>query len=153
MLVEFDNSGYHIAQIVEWRSPAGPAHCLVRYQEKRPDGRPMAVASDIRTNPFLRGISGSFEVLADAFLESQRDRLSVAPESIIWIAHHGGFSSYDAPDQPTTFTRVDLTWDGTHYIGGYDRHHLLDARQAADLMRGFKLEPVDHVLGNLHWNT
>jgi len=145
------DGAWRIAQVVEWEHPHGPAHCLVRYYGDLPDRRPLAIVSELRTNPYLRGITGDFAAVAETFLDRWEGMVRANPESIVWLAQHGGFSSYDAPDQPTTFTRIDLRWEGTHYQDGYDRHYLLNAAGVADLIGGLELEPVPGVLAALDW--
>jgi hypothetical protein len=130
---------------VRWDHARGPAHCLARLY-LRPSASPVAIVSELRSNPWRRGITGNFAAVAEACLNGWGELVELDPASIVWVAHHGGFSFFDAPDQPTTFTRVDLVWDGNRYHDSVHRHHLLSPAAAAELTAGLVLEPVPQVV-------
>ena len=112
----------------------------------------MVVVSELRGNPRGLEIGSDFAGLADAararFLPA-----SAAAESVVWYAHHGGFSSYD-PAGPETLTRIPLRWTDEHYQeAALAEHELLDPAQHARTTAALHLEPVEDVLAAWGWDT
>jgi hypothetical protein len=111
----------------------------------------VAVVSDVRSNPDTRGIGAEFPAVADAARAALPPDADVDPQTVIWIAHYGEFSSYDAYAAPEDFDRVMLAWDGTRYHGDLEDHQILEPEDVAELLAGVTLASVPDVLRDLGW--
>jgi hypothetical protein len=136
--------------IVHWRHKRGPAHCLARVHLPQ-TGTPLAIISEIRSNPDRQDIGSEFPTVADATLAALPPDAEVDPQAVIWVAHYGEFSSYDAYAAPEGFDRVMLAWDGAHYRGRSKDHHILKRDEAEELLAGVSLAPIPDVLRELGW--
>lgn len=134
------------ATIVHWQHRrGGPAHCLARLFSSA-SGQPVAILSEVRSNPEGYGITGDFAAAAEAMLRLMP--ATIDPAAVRWLAHHGDFSYPDAGGAPETFTEVELVWDG-QYHDELSRHRRLDPAQTAALQAQFRLEPVLDVVARL----
>lgn len=133
----------------------GSAHCLIQLRTLEGPGEDVAttvIASELRTNPPGRGASTDFAGLAAA----AADHIIPAArrgEAIVWVVHHGPFSTYDHTEEPDTYTQVHLEWDQhTGYLDpGPHAHRLLTDAEAADLVAALRLEAVEDVLRAWSW--
>jgi hypothetical protein len=124
------------------------AHCLARLILP-PAGRPVAVVSELRSNPDRFGVSDDFARVAEAFLEAMRPVAPVEPADVRWVAHHGAFSYHDSAGAEDSFTAIDLCWDGHHYHDDPARHRLMSAEETTEVLAGVELEPVPVALDEL----
>jgi hypothetical protein len=148
--------GRELAAILHWQHHnGGPAHCLVRWHRSPPPARPVAVVSEIRSNPEGRGIDTDFPAIGAALLTALLTALppddQVDPAEIIWIAHHGEFSYYDEPDSPESFTAIEMRWEGGRYQDDLHWHRELPPSEAAALLSDMPLAPVPEALSRLGW--
>jgi hypothetical protein len=67
---------------------------------------------------------------------------------VVWIAHHGPFSSSD-PTGPETFTEIALTVDAQRYHDDRAGDRLLGAQEVIRRVRPLGLKPVPEVLADL----
>jgi hypothetical protein len=112
----------------------------------------VAVVSEIRGNERGRGIGSDFPAVADALLAALPQDLGVDPATIVWVAHYGEFSSWEAVDAPDAFLRIILDWNGEHYQGDLSGHHHIDDAEKAALLSSISLSPVPEVLSALNWH-
>jgi hypothetical protein len=133
--------------ILEWQHRrGGDAHCLAQLIIV-PAGCPVAVLSELRSNTDNRGIMSDFAGVAQTLLTAVRPTVDLPPADVVWIAHHGAFSYYEAAG-PETYVLMPLRWDGEHYHAvGDDRR--LDPAELADALHGTALEPVPAALAEL----
>ena len=126
--------------MVHWRHRrGGESHCLARIV-RPPAGPPAVVITEVRSNAYLRGIMSDFPAVAEVVLAAARPAVELPPAEVVWIAHHGQFSSYEDVG-PETFFLIPLSWDGEHYHqDGPER--LLDPAELAQALGGADLEPV-----------
>ncbi|WP_158879651.1 hypothetical protein [Amycolatopsis anabasis] len=150
-LVTLPSGARQFRAVVGWEHRFGPAHCLARLHLPGSGGAPIAVVSEIRTNERAQGIGSEFPAVADAVLAALPPEVEVAPGDLVWLAHFGEFSSFEALDAPERFLRIDLDWDGEHYRGDVSGHHILKRADAAELLHGVELDPVPRVLEELGW--
>ena len=139
----------YVSTIVHWQhhEGGGEAHCLARLHRSADGGRVVAILSELRTNPgkgILLDVSGA----AEALLAQVASEVSVQPDAVVWLAHHGTFSTYDQIEADT-FTAVDLLWTGDHFEDSLARHRLLPRAEAEDLMRGISFRPLPEVMEEL----
>ncbi|MBV8996028.1 MAG: hypothetical protein JO287_20535 [Pseudonocardiales bacterium] len=139
-----------ISGLVRWVHRLGEqAHCLARLVLVAPGAPVVAVLSEIASNPDELGITGDFAVAADAFVQALIGAgRRVDPAHVVWMAHHGPFSSYD-PAGPETFTEVALVYDGQRYHDELSRHRLLTRVEASQRVTPWGLKPVEQVLADL----
>jgi hypothetical protein len=106
-------SGVRVLKTIQrWQHHlGGEAHCLIRLHVLAAPSKPVAVISEIRSNPEGRGIIDDVAAVADALLSDVPALIAPDPDTIVWIAHHGGFSYHDSFGQET-FTETPLQWDG-----------------------------------------
>jgi hypothetical protein len=112
----------------------------------------LACVSSIKSNSETRNISSELPAVADAALAALPPDVEVDPQTLIWVAHYGEFSSYDSYAAPEGFARITLTWDGIRYHGDVDDIHILTAKDATDLLANVSLDPVPDVLRDLGWS-
>lgn len=148
--VERSGVAEQVSCVVRWAHPLGEhAHCLARLVLGAPTAAVVAVLSEIASNPDELGITGDFAAAADAFLDVLRGAgREVDPTEMVWIAHHGPFSSYD-PAGPETFTEVTLVYDGQRYHDDLSRHQLLTGGEVSQRIKPLGLRPVEQVLADL----
>lgn len=139
-----------ITTVLTWpHTLGGTGHCLARLVVRAAPAAPVAVLSELADNPDSRGISGDMPAVATAFVASFSSIVRLDPDEVLWIAHHGRFSSVDDDGSDETFTRVELTWANDSYTGDLHGQHLLTPAQAAELTEPLKLAPVADVLADL----
>jgi hypothetical protein len=133
--------------ILEWQHRrGGDAHCLAQLVFL-PAGPPVAVLSELRSNTDNRGIMSDFAGVAETLLSTARPVVELPPAEVVWIAHHGAFSFYEAAG-PETYLLMPLNWDGEHYHAvGEDRR--LEPAELAETLRGAALEPVPEAVAQL----
>jgi hypothetical protein len=150
--VRVEGSGVteQVSCVVRWAHPLSvQAHCLARLVLGAPAAPAVAVLSEIASNPDELGITGDFAAAADAFVQVLTDaKRELDPAQVVWIAHHGPFSSYD-PAGPETFTEVALVFDGQGYHDDLSRHRLLSGVEVTQRIKPLALKPVEQVLADL----
>jgi hypothetical protein len=129
----------------------GAAHCLARLVITAPSTPPVAVCSEIASNPDELGIIGDFAAVADAFVEVVASAVGGLddPAGVIWVAHHGPFSSHD-PTGPETFTEIALTFDGQRYHDDLVGDRLWGGDEVTRRVRPLRLKPVPEALTELN---
>ncbi len=133
----------------------GTAHCLARARlldtgahgdgaQQAPVMQAVVVLSELRDNPRGRGITadvpGALRAARAVLLPS-----AYPPDRVIWLVHHGQFSTYD-PAGPDTLTRLAPHWDGQVHLDDVHDHELLGQDLTAALTRSLGLGPVEDVL-------
>lgn len=139
-----------VSCVLRWQHPLGTqAQCLARLIIDAPSIPPVVVLSEIASNPDELGITGDFAAAADAFMGVVASAVGdLDPAGVIWVAHHGPFSSHD-PTGPETFTEIALAFDGQHYHDDLTGDRLLDAEEVTRRIRPLELEPVPEALTEL----
>ncbi|WP_433178779.1 hypothetical protein [Actinoallomurus sp. CA-150999] len=146
VLVADIEGGHTISCILRWPHYwGGQAHCLARAVVTGPPEVPVAVLSELASNPDLLGISADFPAAATAFLTVLSAHAAVDPQEVRWLAQHGHYSSYD-PTGGETLTEVTMAFDGHHYHGNLRGHRLLHLEETAQLLKHLNLAPVPDVL-------
>jgi hypothetical protein len=141
-----DGTRVYLAMVQWQHRRGGDSHCLAR-MVLPPAGPPAVVVSEVRSNTYLRGIMSDFPAVAEALLAATRPAVELPPAEVVWIAHHGPFSSYEDVG-PETYFLIPLSWDGEHYHpDGPDR--LLDPAELAQALGGAVLEPVPAAVARL----
>ncbi|WP_344267133.1 hypothetical protein [Streptomyces sodiiphilus] len=102
-------------------------------------------------NPDHLGLTGDMGGAASAFLEYMEGYARLDPESLVWIAHHGPFSSADDDGGGETFTRVDLAHHHDAFHDDLSGHHLLTPAQVLAEIAPLRLHPVPEVLAELRY--
>jgi hypothetical protein len=139
-----------IATILGWDHPlGGRAHCLARLVLRPAWGPPVAVLSEVADNPDRIGLTSDMGGAADAFLARMRAYARLDPDRLMWIAHHGPFSSADDDGGTETFTQVDLINRQGVLHGDLRGHHLLTPGQVLAGITPLGLQPVSRVLAEL----
>jgi hypothetical protein len=139
-----------VAMILEWTEEGQQAHCLARLVLRPESELPVAILSELADNPRRLGLIGAMEIVASAYLARMRVYADLDPNQIVWIAHHGSFSSFDADGAPETFTHVELSYTNDHlFHDDLDDHHLLTPAQVFDRIDPLNLWPVPEVLSEL----
>ncbi|MGH3671806.1 MAG: hypothetical protein ACRDSH_14410 [Pseudonocardiaceae bacterium] len=148
--IERSGSIQQVSCILRWSHRLGAqAHCLARLIIGASSTPPVAVLSEIATNPDERGITGDFAAAADAFIEVVASAVGdLDPGGVVWIAHHGPFSSHD-PAGPETFTEIALAFDGQHYHDDLTGDRLLTSDDVTRRMGPLGLTPVPEMLADL----
>jgi hypothetical protein len=146
-----DTSGSRrVAMILEWEhSQSGRAHCLARLMLRPAPAPPVAVLSELVDNPDRFGLTGDMGGAAAAFLERMRPYADLDPDRVVWIAHHGPFSSPDDDGGAETFTRVDLAPHHGVFRDDLSGHRLLTPAQVLAEIAPLHLHPVPEVLAEL----
>lgn len=140
-----------IAAILHWwHQRGGEAHCLVRIYVYPALSKALAIISELRSNPYGRGITSDFNGIANALIQLLGLEREVSPENIIWIEHYGKFSYSDALDEEA-FSQVDLKWNGQSFKSQASDWHLLNPSEVTTILGDLELEPVPQVLEKLGW--
>ena len=151
--VRIDRSGTveQASCILRWSHRlGGAAHCLARLVIAAPSTPLVAVLSEIASNPDELGIIGDFAAAADAFVGVVASAVGGLddPAGVIWVAHHGPFSSHD-PAGPETFTEIALAFDGQHYHDDLLGDRLWGVEEVTRRVRPLRLKPVPEALAEL----
>ncbi len=135
------------AALVRWQhSNGGPAYCLGRLVVRPGLDRPVVVLSEPAGNPDSVGLITDFTGAVPAALAALDPRLD--SQSVLWLAHHGDFSSYDAAGAPETLTVVQVRFDGSYHSDLTDQR-LLPPEEADSLRQLLGLAPVPQVLSSI----
>ena len=138
-----------IKSILHWQHKSGgEAHCLIRIFIWMTQPKAIAVISEIESNPPGLEISDDFTGVAEALIRLLRTDMESNLENMVWIAHHGRFSFFEALNQET-FNRVDVKWKGQSMECDVSDWHMLQASELQTLLDGVELEPVQEVLEGL----
>lgn len=108
----------------------------------------IAILSELHTSPYGRGITSHFDSAANALFICLNANIALPPENIIWIAHHGEFSSYDAVGQDS-LTRVDLKWTEEKFKDDLS-DELLNYDEITARLGTIELEPVFTVINEIN---
>ncbi|WP_158997492.1 hypothetical protein [Streptomyces aureus] len=138
-----------VALLLQWSHSTGEqAHCLARLVLRQAEP-PLAVLSELDSNPDRLGLTGDMAGAADAFLVQLQPYADLDPQQVVWIAHHGSFSSPDSHGAPETFMRVELPRGESGFQNDLRGHHMLADDQAATVVGPLNLQPVPQVLTEL----
>ena len=138
-----------IKSILHWQHKSGgEAHCLMRIFIWIRQPKAIAVISEIESNPPGLEISDDFSGAAEALIRMFRKDLESSLENMVWLAHHGRFSFFEALNQET-FNRVDVKWKGQSIECDVSDWHMLKASEVQTLLDGIELEPVQDVIEGL----
>jgi len=138
-----DDDVRRTAAIVRWQhSAGGPAYCLARLVVRPAPEPPVVVLTELAGNSDAVGLTSDFGGAATAALAVFGPNLQADPRSIVWLAQHGDFSSYDAAGAPETFTEVSVDFDGRWFSCELTDHRLLPVDQAAGWRQALGLDPV-----------
>lgn len=138
-----------LSTILHWpHTRYGAAHCLARLVIPPAPEQPVAVLSELSSNPDLRGVTMDFPAAATAFGAIAAAHVDVDLDQIRWISHHGRFSTCDDDGRADTFTEVSLARTANGYAGGLGDQHLLTAQEAR-FVDDLGLEPVGDVVAQL----
>jgi coenzyme F420-reducing hydrogenase beta subunit len=143
----------HIETLVEWRHPLGEAHCLGRFVGSPSGAEGVVVLSEVADNDNATGLSANVGGAATAFVQKIADRVRIDSASVLWITHHGDFSSVDAWGSPETFTRVEVSVDKGRLREDMRRERRLGPQEVRNLIVPLGLRPVTEVLGDLRSST
>lgn len=135
--------GRQLRATLRFEHDDGDGCCLARLV-LRDQGPPVAVVSELRDNPWLRGIGTDFGRVADAVRAEFGE--DVPWDRVVWVQHHGDFSSRDARDAPESFTVTEVTWFNGHFHADADGFHRYRARPFAERYGDLGLDPVPDVL-------
>lgn len=139
-----------VAMVVEWEhNLGGRAHCLARLMLRPAPAPPLAVLSELADNPDRFGLTGDMGGAAAAFLAHIGPYARLDSKDMVWIAHHGPFSSVDDDGGAETFTRVVLEHDHDVFRDDLTGHHLLTPAQVLAEIAPLHLHPVPEVLAEL----
>lgn len=144
--------GQIIKMIVSWDNSKGSeSHCLARIylQPERVIILATEVRSNFRDHYHHPGISSGFSEFANTLYRCIPELLDVAPENILWIAHYGQFSHYDALG-PDTFRQMQLRFHDGKFEAMRNSVRLTDEEVAATL-GNLELENVYSVLREIGW--
>jgi hypothetical protein len=146
-----DTSGSRrVAMVLEWEhSQGGRAHCLARLMLRPAPAPPVAILSELADNPDRFGLTGDMGGAAAAFLTQMRPYADLDPRRLVWIAHHGPFSSADDDGGGETFTRVGLTHHHDALHDDLSAHQLLTPPQVLAEIAPLHLHPAPEVLAEL----
>lgn len=129
--------------IIRWQHAAGgSAYCLGRLVLRPAPEPSVIVLTELAGNPDVLGLTGDFGGAATAALGVFASRLQADPRSIVWLAQHGEFSSYDAAGAPETLTAVAVRFDGQRFTCELTDHRLLPVEEAAAWQQALQLQPV-----------
>jgi hypothetical protein len=135
------------AALVRWQHRNGaPAYCLGRLVIRPGLERPVVVLSELAGNPDAVGLITDFPGAVPAALAALDPTLD--SQSVLWLAHHGAFSSYDAAGAPETFTAVRVRFDGNYRSDLIDQR-LLPPEETDPLRQLLDLAPVPQVLSSI----
>lgn len=133
--------------IIRWpHSAGGSAYCLGRLV-LRPLEAPVIVLTELAGNPDVLGLSADFGGAATAAYRRLAD--GIDPQSIVWLAQHGEFSSYDAAGAPETLTEVAVRFDGQRFSCDLTDLRLLPFEEAVAWQQALRLQPVAAVLATV----
>ncbi len=138
-----------VAMLLEWdHARGGRAQCLARLALTKDSNRPVAVLSELAENPRRLGLASDVEGAARAFRDHMSPYANLDGSTVVWLLHHGAFSSVDALGAPETFTRVaPRTTDfESPSVSG---QQLLSPGQVLDDVTPLELSPVEAVLDEL----
>jgi hypothetical protein len=139
-----------VAALIRWAHDlGGEAHCLARLVLRASPEPPVAVLSELADNPDHLGLVGDMAGVARAFVERMRPYAHLDPATLVWIAHHGPFSSVDNYSAPETFTGVDVSYRGGLFHSDLRGQHLLSAAQVLAIVNPLHLHPAVEVLTEL----
>lgn len=141
-----------IKTIVHWENHRDrESHCLARiYLQHEPV---LVLMSEIRSN--FRddyknpGISSGIGNAANALLSCFPEVLGNEPEQILWIAHYGRFSNYDAIG-PDDFYHISLRVDEGKFED-LRKGKLLTKAETEAMLGSLKIENIYDVLREIGW--
>jgi hypothetical protein len=135
------------ATLVRWQHRNGsPAYCLGRLVIRPGLDRPVVVLSELAGNVDGASLTTDFPGAVPAALAALDPTLD--SQSVLWLAHHGAFSSYDAAGAPETLTAVQVRFDGNYHSDLTDQR-LLPPEEADSLHQLLGLAPVRQVLDSI----
>jgi hypothetical protein len=141
-----------IKAIVQWENRLNrESHCLARlYFQHKPV---IVLLSEIRSN--FRddyknpGISSDFGKVANALVKCFPEIFSAEPEQILWVAHYGQFSNYDAVG-PDSFYQIPLRFNEEKFEDIY-REKLLTQAEIETTLGSLEIENIYDVLREIGW--
>jgi len=127
-----------------------PAHCLARLTIGPSLERPVVVLSELASNPDAVGLITDLPGAVPAALAALDPTLD--SQSVVWLVHHGPFSSYDAAGAPETFIAIQVHFEG-NYRSDLTDQRLLGPEEADSLRKLLGLAPVPNVLSSLDYQV
>jgi hypothetical protein len=99
--IERSGSVARVSCVLRWLHPFGAqAHCLARLVLGAPSTPPVAVLSEIASNPDELGITGDFAAAADAFVDVVASAVGGLDKAgVVWIADGTTFLSHGGSRQ------------------------------------------------------
>ncbi len=153
-VVETLSSGdVRVKTILHWQHKNGDAHCLARITLPDSSRTPVAVISELRTNPMGRSMTLDFANVATRFIYFLNPIAELDNSKVIWVAHYGNFSDYEYYPAPDEFVRINLKWDGKDYIDDITFHKSINTDQERERLSLNKLEYTPKVLEQLDWES
>lgn len=132
--------------ILRFEHDYGDGHCLARLVLREPPCSPVAVFSEIRTNPWGRGLIANLGRVADALVDVVGDSEQVPWDQVIWLAHFGDFSSYESGGAPEEFATAELVHFNGHFHDEMSTHRFFRAPKRPEIVDDLGLDPVPDTL-------
>jgi hypothetical protein len=140
--------GRKVAMLLTWEhAHGGQARCLARLALPQTAARPVAVLSELAENPRGLGLASDVPGAARAFQAQMSSYAVLEGPTVVWLLHHGSFSSADAYGAPETFTRVAPAAADAGLTGASQQ--LLTPGEVLDDIAPLDLSPVEAVLDEL----
>jgi len=141
-----------IKTIVHWKNHRGcESHCLARiYLQHEPVLVLLSeIRSNFRDNYKNPGISSGFGRAANSLLNCFPETFGSDPDQMLWIAHYGQFSNYDAVG-PDSFYQILLRLTEGKFEDRRDGK-LLNQAATKTILGNLKIENIYDVLREIDW--
>ena len=138
--------GKQIRMILRFEHDNGDGHCLARLVLREPPQPPVAVFSEIRTNPWGRSLGTDLGRVADALVKALGDSSAVQWDQVTWVAHYGEFSDWHIEGAPEGFFVTKLIYFNGHFHEGVADHRRLRPRAFEETVGDLGLDPVPDTL-------
>lgn len=138
--------GKQIRMILRFEHDYGDAHCLARLVLREPPLPPVAVFSEVRTNPSDRGLIGNLGRVADALVAAVADSEQVPWDKVIWVGHYGEFSGWHIEGAPEGFFVTKLIRFNGHFHEDVADHSRSRPREFEETFGDLGLDPVPDTL-------
>ncbi|MBW4717252.1 hypothetical protein [Saccharothrix obliqua] len=134
----------------EHRRDSQDAHCLARLVLREPPLPPVAVFTEIRSNPRGRTL-GYFDRPAEALRAAVGDSVDVPWDEVVWVQHFGEFSAWYVDGAPEEFVVADLLYFNGHYHDEVKSHRDYRAAEFRERYGDLGLDPVPETVRALGW--
>lgn len=149
ILISNRQGATHLESLVSWNHPLGEAHCLGRLIVPASTAAGIVILSEVASNSTNTGVSSDVNGAANSFLEIIEPHFSLSPVDLMWLIHHGDFSSADDWGSPETFTKVKLELRAGRLHENMQQEHLLEPDEIQEYVTPLGLRPVTEVLADL----